>query len=232
MSELLDKLEPRIRQKISIIPSGCWMWLASNSLSIHGHSRSPRVVLYELVLGQTVDGFLRPFCGCDKCVNPTHMGVVSNGRYNSTPDKLWANTVRTETGCLVWAGATTRKERGYGMLSWNGERRLAHHLAYELANGSIPSGMVVMHTCDNSLCINPEHLTVGTQEDNIHDMFKKGRARIVRGPSHHKAKLTRQEQEDIARLLNNGVGTAALAAKYRVSRTTIRNIANGYRYAT
>ena len=82
----------------------------------------------------------------------------------------------TDCGCLVWMGATTRKDKGYGLIAINGKKRkLAHILAYELKNGPIPEGMKVLHKCDISLCVNPNHLYLGTQADNVKDMCNKNR---------------------------------------------------------
>jgi HNH endonuclease len=66
---------------------------------------------------------------------------------------------------------------GYGLVAAaTTGRRLAHRVAYEQANGPIPKGMIVMHTCDTRACINPDHLVLGTQGDNMQDMAAKGRA--------------------------------------------------------
>lgn len=76
-------------------------------------------------------------------------------------------------GCLEWSGVTNR--RGYGRLQVQGRMVLTHRLAWELANGSIPEGMNVLHRCDNPPCCDPEHLFLGTQKDNVADMIAKGR---------------------------------------------------------
>jgi HNH endonuclease len=66
---------------------------------------------------------------------------------------------------------------GYGLVRVGAKgRRLAHRVAYEQARGPIPKGMIVMHTCDVRACINPEHLILGTQQDNMVDMVTKGRS--------------------------------------------------------
>jgi hypothetical protein len=78
--------------------------------------------------------------------------------------------------CWLWNGGTTIF--GYGEMG--GENRtnlLAHRLSYETFVGPIPDGMYVLHSCDIPSCINPEHLFIGTQKDNIKDMIKKGRGR-------------------------------------------------------
>ena len=109
---------------------------------------------------------------------------------------------------------------GYALLSTAGQRRVrAHRIAYRLFKGAIPQGMVVMHTCDNPLCINPKHLKIGTHADNYSDMMEKGRN--VRGQGLWTAKLTENDVKDIriARLQNESYGE--LAKRYSVTKATI-----------
>ena len=78
----------------------------------------------------------------------------------------------TETGCWIWMGATSN---GYGVASDNGKTQPAHRYSWELHNGPIPEGMQVCHKCDVKPCVNPDHLFIGTQKDNMHDAMRKGR---------------------------------------------------------
>jgi hypothetical protein len=93
-------------------------------------------------------------------------------------EKLAARTVR---GASCWLISGHALPNGYVHISsgspatGNYVRKLAHRLAYELAVGPIPSGYVVLHTCDTPRCVNPAHLKVGTQADNIADAVSKGR---------------------------------------------------------
>jgi len=80
------------------------------------------------------------------------------------------------TGCWLWDGYLDG--RGYGRLGKGGRSGGligAHRFSWELCNGSIPEGLSVLHKCDIPICVNPEHLFIGTQQDNIDDMIKKGR---------------------------------------------------------
>ena len=91
--------------------------------------------------------------------------------------------IDAETGCHIWTGR--RDANGYGHIGVQepGQRqvhRRAHRVAWELANGPIPEGLVVMHMCDNPACCNPEHMRLGTRADNARDRAAKGRGKGAR----------------------------------------------------
>lgn len=95
------------------------------------------------------------------------------------------------SGCIHWTGKT---KKGYGMIECLGKKvLLAHRVAFEVANGSFDRSLCVLHKCDNPTCINPEHLFLGTQQDNVDDMISKGRKNSARGSKHGKAKLTEHD---------------------------------------
>lgn len=79
-------------------------------------------------------------------------------------------------GCWTWTGAKLRTS-DHGQCRVAGRAWLVHRLVFTVVNGPIPDGMVVMHKCDNPPCVNPDHLRLGTQLDNIADCKSKGRAR-------------------------------------------------------
>lgn len=89
-------------------------------------------------------------------------------------------------GCHLWKLGKCKD--GYGRLWLDGKARRAHRVAYEVFVGEIPNGLVVMHSCDNPCCINPMHLSVGTQIDNVGDMVSKGRN--AKGINQGSSKLT------------------------------------------
>lgn len=97
--------------------------------------------------------------------------------------RFWRNTKR-EGACLVWTGK--RYRNGYGSLMHGKRYRLAHRIAWELTHGREPDG-VVMHTCDTPECVEPSHLVLGTQRDNMRDMVRKGRAYLQRTGTDHPA---------------------------------------------
>lgn len=87
-------------------------------------------------------------------------------------ERFLAQVEKRETGCHEWTGHTTE---GYGGLNINGKGYRAHRVSYRFFVGPIPDGLMVLHKCDNTRCVNPEHLFVGTARDNVHDMISKGR---------------------------------------------------------
>src|SRR5438105_15819938 len=103
----------------------------------------------------------------------------------STPDDFWAKVDKTD-GCWNWTGPLT--EHGYARVMYHGQYVRAHRLAFELAIGPIPVGMFICHHCDNRRCVNPTHLFVGTNQDNIRDSVSKGRwhmQQVTHCPSGH-----------------------------------------------
>ena len=131
------------------------------------------------------------------------LASIANGHINANECVLW-------TGCI--------SGNGYGSVRFRGARLGAHRVAYMLVNGD-PTGMVVRHTCDNPLCVNPLHLILGTHADNTRDCVVRGRRAVGKKMPH--AKLTAEKAVEI--FLSNETATA-LAARFGVGRTLIRRI--------
>jgi hypothetical protein len=131
--------------------------------------------------------------------------------------------------CVLWDGSITNS--GYGAASYRGKRVDAHRRAYLIAHGEIPKGLSVLHTCDVKLCINPEHLWLGTQLDNMNDMTEKGR-RYMKGPGNSypgelnpNVKLTDIQCQEIKEIYKQGnISQQLLARKYGVSQGAISYI--------
>lgn len=81
-----------------------------------------------------------------------------------------------DTGCWEWAGS--KLKNSYGRMLVRGKNIIAHRYSWEVRNGKIPDKMYVCHKCDNPCCINPDHLFIGTHEDNMLDMVKKKRGAV------------------------------------------------------
>lgn len=130
-------------------------------------------------------------------------------------------------GCQLWVGScnnSARKGSGHGRFYLNGAYPLAHRVAYGLYVGPIREGMQVLHKCDNPRCVNPEHLFLGTQVDNITDMNSKGRAVALKGEAHGMAKLNVEIAEKIRQQHASGYSSRELARMYGVCKRTIQNV--------
>ena len=100
----------------------------------------------------------------------------SNATKKFTPPHLvlWRNTAKKgPDDCWPWHG--TRDRYGYGRIVCLNSIQKAHRVSYEMANGPIQDGLLVMHSCDNPNCVNPAHLSVGTQKQNMKDASARGR---------------------------------------------------------
>lgn len=117
----------------------------------------------------------------------------------------------TETGCWIWIGAVTAK--GYGFFNKNKKRIKAHRHSFELFHQKEIGSMCVLHKCDVPSCVNPEHLFLGTQKDNMLDKKLKGRAHRPFGESNPSTKLT-QEIVDQLRNLAKTLSMKELSMKY------------------
>lgn len=120
------------------------------------------------------------------------MGRLKGRQPRPLAERFWEKVdIRGEDECWPWMAST--KQGGYGkIVSDDGRFLLAHRVAYELTIGPIPVGLVLCHRCDNPGCVNPSHMFLGTQADNLQDMRTKGRGNPPRGVRHPKARLTDQ----------------------------------------
>lgn len=142
----------------------------------------------------------------------------------SAEERFWAKVNKyTLTDCWHWIGG--KNEKGYGQLIVNGRMIKAHRFSYELHKGPIPEGKVVMHSCDNRKCVNPEHLSIGTQAENMLDMKNKNRQ--ARGSSHTNCKLNEDQVKEIKIKLNLGLSQRKIANEYGIHESQISLIKTG-----
>jgi hypothetical protein len=139
---------------------------------------------------------------------------------------------KDEKSCWIWVGASCGKYIKYGSFRINGTTDKPHRIMYRIHKGQIPEGLWICHTCDNSLCINPNHLFLGTPADNAHDRDKKGRQVAMKGEEHGMSKLTQKSIIEIKASMHRFITAyhkleINLAKKYGVTKTTIRDVRRG-----
>ena len=127
---------------------------------------------------------------------------------------LAGSRIDEATGCIEWQGALHHS--GYGVITVEGKAKRVHRVAYEVAYGSIPNGLLLRHTCNNKICCNPAHLIPGTHAENMKDMIEAGHS--LKGEMHHKAKLT---EADVLNIRADSRPQREIAKHYGVSQGTI-----------
>jgi hypothetical protein len=153
-------------------------------------------------------------------------------------DKLWtraverleARSTETDSGCVVWTGATDHD--GYGLMSfWDPTARRtktyrAHRVALERKLGRrLGPREFACHACDNPSCVNPDHLWAGSPADNTHDASAKGR--LPRGTQHQRARFTENDVREIRAMLEAGTSAARVAKWFGCSISGVEHIKYG-----
>ena len=149
----------------------------------------------------------------------------------TTAERFWSKVgPETDAGCRLWEAGVLKD--GYGSFFYKGATALAHRVAWELTNGPIPAGMHVLHRCDTPPCVNPDHLFLGTNADNMADKVRKGRTPHVRGERNGGSKLTKEQVLSIRSEYHAGnVTQRRLAAKYGISNQQVSRIICGKKWA-
>jgi hypothetical protein len=150
------------------------------------------------------------------------------GSKNKNPvplkERLYSKIFKDEsTGC--WNMKSSGKFR-YPRIQIGNKYMKASRVSYELHHGPITNGLHCLHKCDNTLCINPCHLFLGTHTENMHDMIKKGRAKKdgPKGTRCAQHKLKEFQVIEIIKSLNSGERECDLMRKYKVSQSAIWHI--------
>jgi hypothetical protein len=123
----------------------------------------------------------------------------------------------TPSGCWECTSHSPNSD-GYPRVVYKGKRMYIHRFIYLTQKGPIPDGMEIRHKCDNPLCINPDHLEIGTHTDNMHDMVIRGRRKPTHGSNNPKAKLVEKDVIDIRNRYKNGERQIDIARIYGISR--------------
>ncbi len=133
-----------------------------------------------------------------------------------------------ENACWLWTGSTDTD--GYGHLTVDGKLRIVSRLSWEFFRGPIPPGKSVLHSCDNPPCPNPEHLFLGTQQDNIKDGIAKNRIKV--GVAGQRAVTSKFSADDIREMfrLAPTMSHGALGKKFSTDASSINKILKRQRY--
>lgn len=135
---------------------------------------------------------------------------------------------RDETQCIEWTGSFT--PNGYGRFTVRGKELLAHRVSFILYKAELDGEAVLRHSCDNHRCINPNHLTSGTQQENVDDMLEKGRHIPARGEQAGLAKLTHDGVLSVFEDYKNNVPAKLTAVRLGVRVNHIYRLRNGKRW--
>ena len=147
-------------------------------------------------------------------------------RPESLSARFWRKVAKSEGDCWLWTGAVN--SAGYGSIGLGRSTMVAHRAAWLLVHGSLPTDLCVCHTCDVRICVNPAHLFLGTNSDNVADRERKGRNVVLRGEQHGSAKLTR----DQALAIKSAAGKQwDIAHAFGVSQATVQRIKAGRQWA-
>lgn len=150
-------------------------------------------------------------------------------------ERFEARVIRVPfSGCWIWDGPPKgpKLRDQYGFFRMNGPQYRSHRASWLLYMGAIPDGLHVLHRCDNPACVNPNHLFLGSNLDNVADRVRKGRTGFVirKGEAHPMARLSAPQVSEIRRRYAAGEKGSILAAEFGMSRPAISNIITGKRW--
>lgn len=145
-------------------------------------------------------------------------------------ERFWSKVFK-DPHSECWKWQANKNNKGYGMFRPGGvaPKRLAHRLSYEDCFGAIPRGTLILHSCDNPSCVNPEHLRLGSHKDNVADMDIRGR-RIttqLKGEQNPISKLTTDQVITIRGDYLSGNSIQQIAAKFELSELSIPDYVSG-----
>jgi hypothetical protein len=180
-----------------------------------GAVSGPRVLVHPRALPNTV-----------RAVNDVAKATLADQSAQAiarATERLYANLREVESGCVEWTGY--RDKAGYGHMRIGSQIKMRpHRFMWELANGTIPEGMVVRHRCDNRACCRLDHLELGSQADNIQDMRDRGRERKAKGYAHPRSVGPEVEAAIVARWDRRKVLQTDLASEFGIQRSTVQRI--------
>jgi hypothetical protein len=141
----------------------------------------------------------------------------------SDKDRFLQYVHKTEN-CWNWTGYLN--ERGYGQFDYNQKTCLAHRVSFILFKEAIPEGLFILHSCDNRKCVNPDHLRIGTNQENMNDKVARGRQAFMKGETNGRSKLKEIVVREIIELSNSGISQKEIANQFEINNSTVSKIIN------
>lgn len=207
--------------------TGCWLWVGLKDKGVgmafrSSQKLSARKLSWETHYGH-VPELMRVKHTCDEksCINPAHLRLEAIKSSHTHDSGFIKNNVAIDTGTGCWNWTGKLNGNGYGRVAVGRGGVLMHRASWEIVNGPIPKGMGALHKCDNPKCVNPDHIFLGTQEDNMKDMAAKHRSSC--GVRRYNAKLS---EEAVRHIREDDRVSSAIAMDYGVSRRLISGIKN------
>lgn len=228
-----DDVIKKFKESIEKV-NDCWIWTGQvNSRSkcpiiTTGQNRkniSARKISFIVADKEIINGrpILPLICRNKLCVNPDHLGCGDEARFWSKVQKL----SEEQGGCWVWTASQDKDMYGAFHFHENGKMKniKAHIFSWQLYTRRIvPTnhGIMICHKCDHPYCVNPEHLFLGTAQDNMDDMITKERS--LKGIKNKKSKLTEEKVNEIRKLYDKQLSFIDISKLYSISYNTVRDI--------
>ena len=171
--------------------------------------------------------------GCGIGLQRPEIGAFNMAKFKGTDyERFLTHVIKQDDGCWIWK-ADIRRD-GYGQYCWYKDKKRtrlgAHRASWQFVHGPITDGLFVLHKCDVRRCVNPDHLFLGTQKDNVQDCLSKNR--LPTGERHYNSKLTEEQVRNILRLSHAGFSVREIARSFPVHERQVGRIIRGERWAS